>query len=141
LSGFADSQEQDISSYGIARTLGVIDDVKASTSDKSTVAISTPSIQVIDATSSSSESAFSDSDRDSMTDHNLHNRIRSPLSDSNDKLLPSQPPVFYASEENSLSLSGVGVFSPAASQPSSPTIKTGAENLRHRTHQLLSTTE
>jgi len=131
----------DISSYGIARTLGVIDDVKASTSDKSTVAISTPSIQVIDATSSSSESAFSDSDLDSMTDHKLHNRIRSPLSDSNDKLLPSQPPVFYASEGNSLSLSGVGVFSPAASQPSSPTIKSGAENLRYRTHQLLSTTE
>ena len=85
-----------------------------------------------------------------MAVHNLHDRRRSPLSDSisevyaDNKLSSSQPPVFYASEENSLTLSGVGVFSPAASQPPSPTIsrrhlplnEMGAENLRQRAHQL-----
>ena len=64
-----------------------------------------------------SESTISDSDRDSLTDHNLHNRLRSPLSDSYANL--SQPSVFYVGEDNLLS--GVGVFSPAASRPPSPT--------------------
>lgn len=90
-----------------------------------------------------------------MAVHNLHGRIRSPLSDSisevydDNKLSSSQPPVFYAGEENSLTLSGVGVFSPATSRPPSPTINRrdlplndkGAENLRHRTHQLPSRAE
>jgi len=125
----------DIASYGIARTLGVIDDVKASTSDKATI-ITPPT--------PGSDSAFSDSDHDSLTDHNLHNRMRSPLSDS---LLPgnthfSQPSTFYAGEDR---LSGVGVFSPAASQPPSPTLSRyhlpqdestyGKDQLRHRVQQ------
>jgi len=90
-----------------------------------------------------------------MAVHNLDNRIRSPLSDSisevydDNKLSSSQPPVFYAGEENSLTLSGVGVFSPATSQPPSPTIsrghlplnEMGAENLRQRTRQLPSRAE
>jgi len=74
----------DIASYGIARTLGVIDDVKASTSDKATI-ITPPT--------PGSDSAFSDSDHDSLTDHNLHNRMRSPLSDS---LLPGNTHFFPA---------------------------------------------
>lgn len=82
-----------------------------------------------------SESAFSDSDRDSLTDHNLHNKMRSPLSDDS----YANPSVFYVGEDNKLS--GVGVFSPAASQPPSPTSSryrlpqdesTGKDQLRHR---------
>lgn len=34
----------------------------------------------------------------------------------------SDPHAYFASEENSLKLSGVGVFSPAASRPPSPTL-------------------
>jgi len=133
----------DIASYGIARTLGVIDDVKASTSDKATVHnVITPPGTI----TPGSDSSFSDSDRDSLTDHSLHNKMRSPLSDS---LLGnanfSQPSVFYAGEDNNLRLSGVGVFSPAASQPPSPTLSRyhlpqdestyGKEQLRHRVQQ------
>ena len=114
---------QDIASYAIARTLGVIDDVKASTSDKATVHFP-PSILIGGSSSPNSESTLSDSD--SLTDHSLRNRLRSPLSDSiseaNDGSPPSQH-VFYADDsENNLKLSGVGVFSPAASQPPSPII-------------------
>jgi hypothetical protein len=114
---------QDIASYAIARTLGVIDDVKASTSDKATVHIPS-SILIGGSSSPNSESTLSDSD--SLTDHSLRNRLRSPLSDSiseaNHGSCPSQH-VFYADDsENNLKLSGVGVFSPAASQPPSPVI-------------------
>ncbi|KAF4620626.1 hypothetical protein D9613_000439 [Agrocybe pediades] len=153
----------DISSYVIARTLGVVDDVKASTSDKATVhmdssgsSMSTPSIQINDAISNSSESAFSDTDvelhnlhnnnnnnntantRSSRTGESNNNKARSPLSDSSSSLNPS---VFFSGDTN-LKLSGVGVFSPAASQPPSPTVSrqniplniANSENLRHRTH-------
>jgi hypothetical protein len=91
-----------------------------------------------------SESAFSDSDRDSLTDHNLHNRMmRSPLSDSSGNANLSQPSVFYAGEDNRLS--GIGVFSPASSQPPSPVLSRhhlpqdesthGKDQLRHRVQQ------
>ena len=92
-----------------------------------------------------SESAFSDSDRDSLIDHNLHNRMRSPLSDSYANF--PQPPVFYVGEDNLLS--GVGVFSPAASQPPSPTSSrcrlpqdesTRKDQLRHRVQDELKLT-
>lgn len=113
----------DIASYAIARTLGVIDDVKASTSDKATIHFP-PSILIGGSSSPNSESTLSDSD--SFTDPSLCNRLRSPLSDSiseaNGGSGASQH-VFYADDsENNLKLSGVGVFSPEASQPPSPTI-------------------
>ncbi|KAF9469939.1 hypothetical protein BDZ94DRAFT_1279049 [Collybia nuda] len=106
----------DISSYGIARTLGVIDDVKASTSD-------IPVIQIDKSSTSQSESPCN------------HSRLESTTS-TDDNIIPldrysqsqtlhlgiSQPQTFYASEDNNLRLSGVGVFSPAASRPASPTI-------------------
>jgi len=128
----------DIASYGIARTLGVIDDVKASTSDKATVhdTMTPPGIITPE-----SESPFSDSDRDSLTDHSVHNRMmRRALSDSSPGDFP-QPSVFYAGEDNKLS--GVGVFSPASSHPPSPVLSRlhlpqdesptyGREQLRHR---------
>ncbi|KAF8894021.1 hypothetical protein BD779DRAFT_1504780 [Infundibulicybe gibba] len=82
----------DITSYGIARTLGVIDDVKASTSDKETVHQDTPTILV--------HEPKHDAQKDPQT----------------------SPPAFFVSEDNNLKLSGVGVFSPATSQPPSPTI-------------------
>jgi len=120
----------DIASYGIARTLGVIDDVKASTSDKATVhdTMTPPSIRIDGMITPGSES-----DQDSLTDHTLHNRMRSSLSDEEPKFSP--PPVFYAGEDNNLRLSGVGVFSPAASQPPSPTssFTSGRVNLWKRT--------
>jgi len=133
----------DIASYGIARTLGVIDDVRASTSDKATVH---NTMTPLDGTiTPGSESAFSDSDRDSLIDHNLHNRIRNPLSDSYTNF--SQPSVFYVGEDNRLS--GVGVFSPAASRPPSPTLSryrlprdesTKKDQLRHRVRDELKST-
>lgn len=150
---------QDLASYGIARSLGVIDDVKASTSDKSTIHVTAapqlqpPLIRVNGVDSPASESTFSsDSDRDSISlDHTHHNRmLRSPLSASmtEDEVdMGSQPSLYYVGEDSKLS--GVGVFSPAASMPSSPTIsrynlaynptintKTDTfmeHNLRHRT--------
>ena len=134
---------QDIASYGIARTLGVIDDVRASTSDKATVHNTmTPPDGAI---TPGSESVFSDSDHDSLIDHNLHNRMRSPLSDSYANF--AQPSVFYVGEDNKLS--GVGVFSPAASQPPSPTSSrhrlpldesTRKDQLRHRVRDELTST-
>ncbi|KAF9482173.1 hypothetical protein BDN70DRAFT_991388 [Pholiota conissans] len=139
----------DIASYGIARTLGVIDDVKASTSDKATIhtrATSTPVIHVEGVNTPSSDSAFSDSDRDSILDSSLRHRSRSSLADSTITSLsemrrPSEPSLFYVGD-NSLKLSGVGVLSPAASQPPSPTISrhnlalnNTTEHLRHRTQQ------
>ncbi|EAU91025.2 hypothetical protein CC1G_03193 [Coprinopsis cinerea okayama7 len=89
---------QDIVSYGIARTLGVIDDVKASTSDKATVHIveNAPSIRV--------------EDTDSLAG-----------GDSLNQTPPSKPSEFFATDNN-VNLSGVDVLSPAASRPPSPTI-------------------
>jgi len=132
----------DIASYGIARTLGVIDDVRASTSDTS---VHNTMIPLDGTMTPGSESAFSDSDRDSLIDHNLHNRMRSPLSDSFTNI--SQPSVFYVGEDNKLS--GVGVFSPAASRPPSPTScryrlpldeSAKKEQLRHRVRDELKST-
>ncbi|KAJ3513717.1 hypothetical protein NLJ89_g2801 [Agrocybe chaxingu] len=146
----------DISSYGIARTLGVIEDVKASTSDKPTIhAVSssdTPVIRITGSlTPSSTDSLLSDSDFESMTNHSLHNRMRSPLSDSvemsasESSSQDSQPSVYYAGEDTSLKLAGVGLFSPAASQPPSPTISRRhlpqEEQLRHRIQQANGTIE
>ncbi|KAF8070603.1 hypothetical protein FPV67DRAFT_1448315 [Lyophyllum atratum] len=116
----------DISSYGIARTLGVIDDVRASTSDIVTLHknASTPTIRI-----EGTSSPFTDSDRSpgSPTEHILHNKRPSGLSqahsesrDSLSYLGASQPHAFYASDGDNLKLSGVGVFSPATSRPPSP---------------------
>ncbi|TFK73900.1 hypothetical protein BDN72DRAFT_956226 [Pluteus cervinus] len=101
----------DISSYVIARSLGVIDDVKASTSDKATIhGRVPPAIRVDDS------SATSPGDTSPSTPSQHH-------TDSLKELLHvSQPDAYYASEDHVLKLSGVGVFSPAASQPSSPTL-------------------
>ncbi|KAJ7772563.1 hypothetical protein DFH07DRAFT_993187 [Mycena maculata] len=107
----------DIASYGIARTLGVIDDVKASTSDKNTIHNQTPLIHVSGSPSPNSVSLATDSETllghaDSSTD------TLPPLSTPSG----SHPRTYFTSEEHSLKLSGVGVFSPAVSRPPSPAI-------------------
>lgn len=95
--------EQDIASYGIARTLGVIDDVKASTSDKSTVHLTNaPSIHVEDV--------------DRLRTSDIGQRQPEP-----GMVAPHHPKEFFATDTN-LPLSGVDVLSPAASRPSSPTL-------------------
>ncbi|KAK1233174.1 hypothetical protein PQX77_003710 [Marasmius sp. AFHP31] len=106
----------DISSYVIARTLGVIDDVKASTSDKKTVhAVHDPPSIIInspkpDQVITPLNTAQSDgSTRLSVTPE----PARSP---------DALPLEYFTSEENNFKLSGFDVFSPAPSQPPSPTI-------------------
>ncbi|PPQ68428.1 hypothetical protein CVT24_004849 [Panaeolus cyanescens] len=129
----------DIASYGIARTLGVIDDVKASTSDK--VAVDIPPTIRVDAPDSLSGDSLDSSwisDGFGSGSGSTSTGQLSALSEA------TKPDVFYAEEDNNLKLSGVGVFSPAASQPPSPTISrhhlpldeskhSKKDNLRHRT--------
>jgi hypothetical protein len=109
--------QQDISSYAIARTLGVVDVVKASTSDKVTATqVQAPTIRVEASTDSAT-----DSDRDSLGGSTL---LATPS--SVDSLLvegpaPQHPKEFFATENN-LKLSGVDVLSPAASRASSPVL-------------------
>ncbi|KAJ7217854.1 hypothetical protein GGX14DRAFT_438600 [Mycena pura] len=102
----------DIASYGIARTLGIIDEVKASTSDKETIHNQVPLVRIYEPTPAPAPCMATDSD------------LQSECS-STDTLPPLRawnPPAYFTSEENSLKLSGVGVFSPAASRPPSPTL-------------------
>ncbi|KAJ7680549.1 hypothetical protein DFH06DRAFT_1031645 [Mycena polygramma] len=114
----------DLASYGIARTLGVIDDVKASTSDKETIHNKIPVVRVSHAVSGSPDSsslATTDSEHETLLEHADHDFS------STDTLglhidTTSHPHAYFTSGENSLKLSGVGVFSPAASRPPSPTI-------------------
>ncbi|KZT10952.1 uncharacterized protein LAESUDRAFT_734664 [Laetiporus sulphureus 93-53] len=88
----------DVTSYVIARTLGVIDDTKASTSESGTSAsseASTPAIVIQDDTTPSAPSTAI-----------------------------TTPPAAYfrdpMEEEGNLQLAGVDMFSPAPSQPPSP---------------------
>ncbi|KAJ6500117.1 hypothetical protein C8R47DRAFT_1040519 [Mycena vitilis] len=114
----------DLASYGIARTLGVIDDVKASTSDKETIHNKIPVVRVshpVSASPDSSSLATTDSEQETLLEHTDHD------SSSTDTLglridTTSHPHAYFTSGEHSLKLSGVGVFSPAASRPPSPTI-------------------
>ncbi|KAJ7594309.1 hypothetical protein C8J56DRAFT_926441 [Mycena floridula] len=85
----------DIASYGIARSLGVIDLSEASTSDKATVHDSDAPVILIHSAASESEKTT-----DNPSDHAYH----------------------FTSESGNLKLSGVGVFSPASSRPASPTL-------------------
>ncbi|KAH9935527.1 uncharacterized protein B0H18DRAFT_415449 [Fomitopsis serialis] len=88
----------DVTSYVIARTLGVIDDTKASTSETGSVptGADTPTIVI------------------------------QPESPPPTKTTMTSPPPTYfrgpLEEEGNLELSGVGMFSPVPSQPPSPTI-------------------
>ncbi|THV02418.1 hypothetical protein K435DRAFT_775608 [Dendrothele bispora CBS 962.96] len=130
----------DISSYVIARTLGVVDDVRASTSDRQTVHtiadssssssspplpppivhVQEPSIHVESSSPSPGNSGECSSSQDN------HHKLFT-LDSSQSSLTATTPDGFspleyFTSEDNNLKLSGVGVFSPAPSQPPSPTI-------------------
>ncbi|KII92820.1 hypothetical protein PLICRDRAFT_103296 [Plicaturopsis crispa FD-325 SS-3] len=130
----------DTTSYVIARTLGVVDAVKASTSDKptpptdsATEAVTTPSILISAASAPSiadeygNESHFpvaSDSTF-SMSSAGDSNYSLSTLNSSNTFPLPAPDTPHSelgAYPGHNLKLSGVDVFSPATSQPPSPTM-------------------
>jgi len=103
----------------IARTLGVVEDVKASTSDNpNIIAEGTPLIRVQDVSSPYSEDVSS-ADSALSNDVQKHGDTDTHLSDITAE--DSRPQAFFAGEEG-LQLSGVGVFSPAASQPPSPVL-------------------
>jgi len=111
----------DISSYIIARTLGVVDVAKASTTDKPVITrLTIPSIHIEDTSSSSP-------DPDSITS----------TADASNTTTPPDPSDTIAHDESNgfaellglddsmfsnEKLSGVGVFSPATSRPPSPTL-------------------
>jgi len=113
----------DVTSYIIARTLGVIDDTKASTSDRESLHPVTvvegphtepPAIIVQSASMSISPSVPTD--------------IGQPLDEMGEKLRleidrPHQSESSGSLYEGNPALAGVGVFSPAASTPPSPTLE------------------
>jgi len=122
----------DITSYVIARTLGVVDDVKVSTTAKlphphhhhhgvgsaslSASASSTPIVLVEDVSSSPS---FSEDAPSADEGGALGQHMQRGTEDEGSGEDELRPLAYFASEDG-LQLSGVGVFSPAASQPPSP---------------------
>ncbi|KAF7361663.1 J-kappa-recombination signal binding protein [Mycena venus] len=125
----------DLASYGIARTLGVIDDVKASTSDKETIHNKIPLVRVQRAPgtpSPDSASLLASTDSETLLDaserlQQQHPHSKEPNSSfdfsSSADTLPrlginttvpsvSHPDAYFTSGDHSLKLSGVGVFSP-----------------------------
>lgn len=103
----------DITSYVIARTLGIVDDVKASTSDQPAVtAEGTPSILVED--TSSEESFPAEQDNYTSSVHRQHN--------TDTRSAGVQKLQAYFTGEEDLQLSSVGILSPSPSQPSSPVL-------------------
>ncbi|KAI3618621.1 hypothetical protein WG66_016553 [Moniliophthora roreri] len=114
----------DVSSYVIARTLGIVDDVKASTSDKQTVHAvrELPIIQIDSPKSPTFDNAIPPPKLEDV--HNPYFDFGSSQSSLNaeERNADGSPPEYFTSEENNLKLSGFGVFSPATSQPPSPTI-------------------
>jgi hypothetical protein len=108
---------QDVTSYVIARTLGAVDATRASTSaepastDAPTILISQETTE--GATLAEDTPPTSDS-LETLREHEA--RLRATAH--------GRGPYFFTPlEEHSLALSGVGVFSPAASQPGSPVLE------------------
>ncbi len=98
---------QDVVSYVIARTLGVIDVTKASTSE-ATLSRETRETESIH-----------------VQDESLHPQTDEAKGDASSLTVPSAPESYLGDtvvEEGNLKLSGVNVFSPAPSQPPSPTL-------------------
>lgn len=106
----------DITSYVIARTLGIVDDVKASTSDQPAVtAEGTPLILVED--TSSEESFPAEQDNYTSSVHRQYNTDMRSAGVQEEMKLQA-----YFTGEEDLQLSGVGILSPSPSQPSSPVL-------------------
>ncbi|EGN99691.1 hypothetical protein SERLA73DRAFT_72489 [Serpula lacrymans var. lacrymans S7.3] len=133
---------QDITSYVIARTLGVVDVVKVSTtaqlphphlylhhppssaslsaSTSASMSASAPSTPIVLVEDVSLSPSFSE-DVPSADEQGVLGRLspRRGVRDDGGAEEEARPETFFASEDGS-QLSGVGVFSPAASQPPSP---------------------
>jgi hypothetical protein len=110
-----------VASYVIARTLGIVDDVKASTSDQ----VSQVNIHVEPAESGAEHT---DREKPAFT-------VDSAPGDNDGT---PQPQEFFATEKN-LKLSGVDILSPATTRPPSPVLTrknlTEEPSLRHRQQQ------
>lgn len=125
---YASPPPQDVISYVIARTLGIVDDVKASTSDATGDATMSPSaptpILMQDSPPAaggvdvSGDPSFADGVAEDQHRDHIHGNEGDELytHHAHDK---HRPQAFFTGEED-LQLAGVGVFSPAASQPPSP---------------------
>jgi hypothetical protein len=105
---------QDVTSYVIARTLDAVDATRAPTSagpattDAPTILVSQEEALLSEDTSPASETL------DTLREHEVRARATA----------QGRGPYFFTPhEENSLTLSGVGVFSPAASRPGSPVLE------------------
>jgi len=145
----------DVTSYIIARTLGVIDDTKASTTYSDPNVPPTPPNPNIKPTAPSAGKASggrdkrrsnpsilvqSESETTSVDEGSLSGGLSTPSSsihqlhggrDRNQhNFFPNGP-----MDEGNLKLSGVDMFSPAPSQPPSPTLSRRDLNL-HMTHQV-----
>lgn len=114
----------DVASYVIARTLGIVDDVKASTSDQVSQ-VQSPVVHIEPAESGARSTIR---EKPAFTVDSA--------SEDNDGT--PQPQEFFATEKN-LKLSGVGILSPAATRPPSPVLMRKNLNeepsLRHRPQQ------
>lgn len=100
----------------IARTLGIVDDVKASTSDQPAVtAEGMPSILVED--TSSEESFPAEQDNYTSSVHRQYNTDMRSAGVQEEMKLQA-----YFTGEEDLQLSSVGILSPSPSQPSSPVL-------------------
>ncbi|KAI0775668.1 hypothetical protein BD413DRAFT_652145 [Trametes elegans] len=127
----------DVASYVIARTLGVIDATKASTSGgpdaPDGTAASQPTIVIQDDSSFSSSASLSPtlSPASASAPFGPGGHSAGTAADGRHGGLgqDSHPPASYfptpdpAEEEGNLRLAGVGTFSPAPSQPGSPTLQ------------------
>ncbi|TDL25918.1 hypothetical protein BD410DRAFT_783907 [Rickenella mellea] len=106
----------DVTSYVIARTLGVIDSTKASTSDKRVH----DNGRAVDGIPQSAPPSISadESDNKRTTSHGQTIAV----TDTSARSERDSPPAYFfsPSEERTLKISGAGVFSPAVSRPSSP---------------------
>ena len=119
---------QDVTSYIIARTLGVIDDTKASTSDRESlhpVAVvegsdaKPPTIIVQSASMTGSMPASPSFSTDTVDQREIRENLQLEIDGSCHPQSSSSGSLY----EGNPALAGVGVFSPAASTPPSPTIE------------------
>jgi hypothetical protein len=122
---------QDVTSYVIARTLGVIDDTKASTSDRDKtdemMSNSNPTILVHDESQGASLTTDFPSPSTSgiLAAREHESRLReSTMRHKPPSSIDLEPSSHYFTTSGSGdTLSGVGLFSPAASRPPSPLVE------------------
>jgi len=130
----------DVASYVIARTIGVIDDTKASTSEVQ----DPPTGSQIEGLPGTKPFPvpipIHNADQDGTEDDDTRGALKSTetIREDGDALSLTTPPQAYFHnmvQEGNLKLSGVDMFSPAPSQPPSPTLSRRDLSL-HMTHQM-----